>query len=206
MQQNKLNGLEMSKKRDQKVMITEEAIRKVPYIRYQEVPEQEYDIIQNLAKRVLELSRERNDSNEIAITYSYDPEMVLSGEELVGVHFGDEHSVDPLADPQTFHLIMKSQECAVVSLHNHPSLSLVSLMDIRFFLRYHSIKLLVIVTNLGSISYLVKSKKFNYAAAIDLMNDVITLHNAADNIKGYQKAVQHFLSNCYTVGIIYKNQ
>ena len=71
------------------------------------------------------------------------------------------HSVDPLADPQTYHLIMKSQECAVVSLHNHPSLSLVSLIDIRFFLC---------------------------------------------NIKGYQKAVRYFLSNCYKVGIIYEDR
>ena len=38
----KLDSLEMSKKRDRKVMITEEAIRKVPYVRYQEIPEQEY--------------------------------------------------------------------------------------------------------------------------------------------------------------------
>ena len=103
-------------------------------------------------------------------------------------------------------MIMKSQECAVVSLHNHPTLSLVSLMDIRFFLRYHSIKLLVIVTNMGSVSYLVKSSKYEYAAAIDFVNDVITMHNIADNIKGYQKAVQYFLSNCYKVGIIYEDR
>ena len=199
MDQNRLDSLEMAKKRNKKVEITEEAIQKVPYIRYRDVPEQEYDIIQSLAKRVLELSRERNDSNEVAITYSYDPDMILAGEELVGVHFGNEHSVDPLADPQTFHLIMKSQECAVVSLHNHPSLSLVSLMDIRFFLRYHSIKLLVIVTNLGNVSYLVKSKKYDYASAIDFVNEVIAMHNEADNIRGYQKAVQYFLSNCYKV-------
>ena len=75
----KLDSLEMSKKRDRKVMITEEAIRKVPYVRYQEIPEQEYDIIQSLAKRVLEFARERNDSNEVAITYSYDPSMILAG-------------------------------------------------------------------------------------------------------------------------------
>lgn len=189
MDQERLDSLEMAKKRNKKIEITEEAIKKVPYIRYREIPEQEYDIIQSLAKRVLELAKEKNDSNEVAITYSYDPTMVLAGEELVGVHFGDEHSVDPLADPQTFHLIMKSQECAVVSLHNHPSLSLVSLMDIRFFLRYHSIRLLVIVTNLGSISYLVKSGKYNYAAAIDFINEVITMHNEANHIRGYQKAV-----------------
>ena len=46
-------------------MITKEAIQKVPYIRYREIPEQEYDILYSLAKRVLELSRERNDSNEV---------------------------------------------------------------------------------------------------------------------------------------------
>lgn len=92
MGQDRLDSLEMSKKRDQKVTITEEAIRKVPYVRYREVPEQEYDIIQSLAKCVLELSRERNDSNEVAITYSYDSDMVLAGEKLIGVHFGDEHS------------------------------------------------------------------------------------------------------------------
>lgn len=206
MELDRLDSLEMSKKRDKKVIITEEAIRKVPYIRYREIPEQQYDILQSLAMRVLELSKERNDSNEVAITYSYDPDMVLAGEELIGVHFGDEHSVDPLADPQTFHLIMKSQECAVVSLHNHPSLSLVSLMDIRFFLRYHSIKLLIIVTNLGSVSYLVKSSKYDYVAAIDFVNKVITMHNKENNIKGYQKAVQYFLSNCYKVGIIYENR
>ena len=68
MDQNRLESLEMAKKRNKKVEITEEAIQKVPYIRYRDVPEQEYDIIQSLAKRVLELSRERNDSNEVAIT------------------------------------------------------------------------------------------------------------------------------------------
>ena len=79
MDQNRLDSLEMAKKRNKKVEITEEAIQKVPYIRYRDVPEQEYDIIQSLAKRVLELSRERNDSNEVAITYSYDPDMILKG-------------------------------------------------------------------------------------------------------------------------------
>lgn len=206
MNQEKQASLEMSKRRDKKVMITEEAIKKVPYIRYRDVPEQEYDILQSLAKQVLELAREKNNSNEVAITYSYDSHMVLSGEELIGVHFGNEHSVDPLADPQIYHLIMKSQECAVVTLHNHPSLSLVSLMDIQFFLRYHSIKLLIVVTNLGNISYLVKGSRYDYGAAIRFVNEVITMHNESDNIRGYQKAVQYFLSNCHSVGIIYDNR
>ena len=49
MDQNRLDSLEMAKKRNKKVEITEEAIQKVPYIRYRNVPEQEYDIIQSLA-------------------------------------------------------------------------------------------------------------------------------------------------------------
>ena len=36
-------------------MITEEAIRKVPFIRYREIPEDEYEIIHELAKQVLRL-------------------------------------------------------------------------------------------------------------------------------------------------------
>ena len=36
MNQKRSDSLEMSKNRDRKVMITEEAIRKVPYIRYRE--------------------------------------------------------------------------------------------------------------------------------------------------------------------------
>ena len=37
------NKLEMAKKRDHKVMITEEAINKIPRIKYRDIPESEYD-------------------------------------------------------------------------------------------------------------------------------------------------------------------
>ena len=63
--------LRMSKKRDHKIMITEEAIRKVPFIRYREIPEDEYEIIYELAKQVLQLSKNENESNKVAITYSF---------------------------------------------------------------------------------------------------------------------------------------
>ncbi len=51
-----LETLEMAKKRDHKIMITDEAIEKVPYIRYKEIPEEEYPIIQMLAKKVRKYS------------------------------------------------------------------------------------------------------------------------------------------------------
>ncbi len=65
-----LKGLEMAKKRNHKIMIKEKAIKKVPRIRYKNIPESEYNTIQELATNVLQISKDENDSNKGAITYS----------------------------------------------------------------------------------------------------------------------------------------
>lgn len=206
MELHELSSLEMAKKRNHKIPITDKAIEKVPFIKYREIPTEEYEIIHNLAKQVLQLSKDKNDSNEVAITYSFDKEKALSQEDVIAIQFGDEHSVNPLADALTYHLIMSSKECTVISLHNHPSLSLVSVTDIRFFLQYGSIKLLIIITNLGHISYMVKTSSFNYPKAVSLLNQTIQQYNASSNLKGYQDATKYFINNCYTAGIIYKDR
>ncbi len=127
-----LKELEMAKKRDHKIMITDEAIRKVPRIKYKNIPENEYDTIQELARNVLRISKNENNSNEVAITYEMNSmKHIQNGEDYIGV----------------------------AVLHNHPSLSDFSLSDVQFLLRYESIKMMIVVTNLGSISYLVKSFK-----------------------------------------------
>ena len=46
----------MAKKRNHKVMITDEAINKVPRIKYKNIPTNEYDNIWELAKSVLRIS------------------------------------------------------------------------------------------------------------------------------------------------------
>ncbi len=43
----------MAKNRDHKIMITDEAIEKVPLIKYKEIPESEYLMLQEFAKRKL---------------------------------------------------------------------------------------------------------------------------------------------------------
>ena len=62
-----LNDLEMAKKRDHKIMITDEAINKVPHVQYKGIPETEYDNLQELARQVVKISKDENDSNKIAI-------------------------------------------------------------------------------------------------------------------------------------------
>ena len=81
-----LNSLEMAKKRNHKIRITDEAINKIPRIKYKDIPESEYDNIWDLAKNVLKISKEENDSNEVAITYSLDSaKLIEEGERYIGI-------------------------------------------------------------------------------------------------------------------------
>ena len=85
-----LNDKLESKKRNRKVLITDKAIKKVPRIRYKEIPEDEYDNIWDLAKQVLEISQKENDSNEVAITYSLEnKKLIEQDEEYIGIALGD---------------------------------------------------------------------------------------------------------------------
>lgn len=202
-----LNDLEMAKKRDHKIVITDEAIKKVPRIQYKNIPESEYDTIQELAKTVLQISKDENNSNEVAITYSMDStERIQKGEEYIGVALGGEHEVDPISNTTAYHLVSSAKECIVIVLHNHPSLSDFSLSDVQFLLQYDSIKMMVVVTNLGSISYIVKGNGYNYEKAVTLFNEAIVLNNEAGDLKSLQKAADHFLNNCYLAGIDYDNR
>lgn len=202
-----LSDLEMAKKRDHKIMITDEAIKKVPRIQYRNIPESEYDTIQELAKNVLQISKNENDSNEVAITYSMDSaERIQKEEEYIGVALGGEHEVDPISNTIAYHLISSAKECIVIVLHNHPSLSDFSLSDVQFLLQYVNVRMMVVISNLGSISYLVKGKSYAYEKAVALFNEAIRSSNEAKNLKGLQKAADHFLKHCYTVGIDYDNR
>ncbi len=197
----------MAKKRDHKIVITNEAINKVPRIEYKYISETEYDNIRDLAKSVLKISKEENDSNEVAITYSLESAVLIEkGEEYMGIVLGGEHDVDPLSNTIAYHLVYSSKECIIIVLHNHPSLSDFSLSDVQFLLRYASVKMMVVVTNLGSITYLVKSRKYNYERAISLFNHAVSMNNEANSLKALQDAADYFLKNCQSVGIIYDNR
>lgn len=100
-----LNDLEMAKKRDHKIMITDETINKVPRIKYREIPESEYDNLWELAKSVLKIAKEENDSNEVAVTYSLNSvKLIEQGEKYIGMALGTEHEVDPLSNTISFEI------------------------------------------------------------------------------------------------------
>ena len=133
-------------------------------------------------------------------------ERIQKGEEYIGVALGSEHGVDPISNTTAYHLVSSAEECIVIVLHNHPSLSDFSLSDVQFLLRYASVKMMVVVTNLGNISYLVKGKGYAYEKAVALFNEAVSSNNEAQDLKGLQKAADHFLKNCCMVGIDYDNR
>lgn len=202
-----LRDLEMAKKRNRKVMITDSAIDKVPRVKYKNIPENEYDIIRELARNVLYISKNENNSDEVAITYDMDSiHRIQNKEEYIGVALGNEHEVNPMSSTIAYHLIASARKCIVIVLHNHPSLSNFSLSDIQFLLQYANIKMMVVVTNLGSISYLVKKDEYHYERAVILFNKAVDLNNKAKNLRSLQKAADYFLKNCHKVGIVYDNR
>lgn len=94
----------------------------------------------------------------------------------------------------------------VIVLHNHPSLSKFSLEDVKFFLSNETVKMMVVVTNLGNISYLVKKENYSRKKAIEIYNHAVNVHNEGSNIHNYQKAVFDFLSNCHKANIVYEDR
>lgn len=81
------------------------------------------------------------------------------------------------------------------------------LEDVMFMLRLSTVKMVVAVTNKGSIGYIVKTQKYedNRLAAYKLMKEAVEKNNKATNLKQKQDACDYFLNNCCKVGLIYED-
>lgn len=201
-----LSSLE-SNKRDKKVAINDIAISKVPFIEYKSISADHYETLHYLAKAVLQISKDENDSNEIAIVYDLDsPFIVGNSDDYIAWARGDEDSVDPASDTETNHILVSAKGCVIVVLHNHPNLSKVSLEDVAFLLKYAAVKMIVAVTNRGSIGYVVKSEKYDRLKALEILRTAIDMNNSAKTLQEKQDASDYFIKNCYQAGLLYDDK
>lgn len=196
-----LRDLKQAKRRDRKVYITDIAIDKVPYIKYDGFTDERNRIMQELAKDVLLLSKERNDSNEVAITCDLGAENPLGN---FGVSLGTEHEVDILADTLSNHIIVSRESVAVVVLHNHPSTQTFSLQDIHFFIRHPMIEVIVVVSNQGTIHYLKRDREYDYKKAFQLFQECICMLGKDSPKMEMYMASLTFLAKCSEVGLFYR--
>ena len=115
-----------------------------------------------LEKLLLALSKENNDSNEIAITYRLYREPEEEEIDRISIVYGSDKEVELGADTKTYHLLC-SKMMAVIVMHNHPACTGLSLYDIAFFMNNPSVLLLIMVTNKGELHYIQKND--NYISA-----------------------------------------
>lgn len=196
-----MQRLEQAKRRDKKVYITDIAISKVPFIHYKDFDDNKNKLMQELAKDLLLVAMEENDSNEVAFTCDLESEMPC---EEIGVAFGTEHGVDIMSDTLSNHLIVSQKSVAVVVLHNHPSTQTFSLEDIQFFLQYQHIEVIVVVSNQGTVHYLMRDNDYDVSSAFDLFRECIDDITENSSMQDLYLASLSFLAKCSEVGLYYR--
>ncbi len=195
------NELEQAKKRDKKVYITDVAISKVPFVEYFGFTKEQSQIMQELAKDVLVISKESNDSNEVAITCDLENPDPLHN---FGVALGTEHDVDVLSDTLSNHMIVSRKSVAIVLLHNHPSTQTFSLQDIQFFVQHPMIEVMTVVSNQGTVHYLKRDKDFDYDKVFGLFRECVGRINRNSSSMEIYMASLEFLAKCSETGLFYR--
>ncbi len=193
--------LEQAKKRTEKVYITDIAIQKVPYVKYKNLSEEQNHIMRQLARDVLALAREYNNSNEVAITCDIGADSPL---EEYGISYGTEHGVQITSDTLSNHILTSADSVSVVILHNHPSTQTFSLEDIRFFLVYSTVKIISVVTNQGTVHYLYKDEKYDFYKAFALFKGIAAKAVKVKTTKEHYDLAAEFLKKCDTAGLFYE--
>ncbi len=187
-----------SKGRFKKIPITDIAISKVQRIAYKGLSNEQNEMLYRLSRMVLIKAQRENDSNEAAFTIDLDD---LDGE--IGEVNGTEHYVDIDADSVSYHLLRVGKKCAIV--HNHPSTQTLSIQDIQLFLHFDPVIYIVVVSNQGTVHYLMKDSNYDFYAAEKLRVECCAdLKRGVSSTKDYYNAALDFLTHCSEVGLYYQ--
>lgn len=183
--------MEQAKKRNHKFYITDITIEKVLYL---EVPDlkQFAALIQQKHRKLLEIAKEVNDSNEVGILYN-----LYTKEEVIKL--GNENNVSIDDDIDSAVLRKNSYKNELILLHNHPSTSNFSLADIAYFLSDDYILAISVITNQGQIYFLQKNEKYDYNRAYELLHKLIREYS----VDKQELIVKEFLKICREGGINY---
>lgn len=215
-EQEVYNLAEIMSKSGNKRLITDIAISKIPYVAYPDCDAQQSLILHELGEHLLKLSKQKNNSDEISVTINIkENNKIIDGMDKilqkVGLCYGTKDETLLFSDPLTMHLVRGATDIAVVNLHNHPSCSPHSTLDLSFFLRESAVKMMIILGNNGELYYLSKTEKYNH----DLARRYLTqaAYVVKPNVKETDKftamelrqVADLFLKNCYQFGIEYNH-
>lgn len=186
--------LEQAKTRDRKIMVTDVAIDKVPYVQIPKVPASTCRAIQDEHKEILRIAMAKNKSDEVLSVWNYSKGRIARV-------LGSENHVDPSSSPEAVSLFNTAGKNELFYLHNHPSTKKFSFSDVMEFIRFAQIGIMAVVTNQGEVYIMHKSSRYSFEKAQAVFNDVYTDY-AKGKINDIE-AVDRFLKNCGKGGIDY---
>ena len=124
--------------------------------------------------------------------------------EVYGVSLGTEHEVDVRADTLSNHILVSQKSVAVVILHNHPSTQTFSIQDIRFFIEFSALEVMVVVSNQGTAHYMKREGSYDLKKAAALFNECVEDLKRNSPLTEVYLASLSFLAKSSEVGIYYR--
>lgn len=166
-------------------VITESAINRVPLMKLTRFTEKEAKELQAIHKRLLEESRDHNQSNEVGykMTPDFNPKETKYGTD----------------DKLTFSSVSISPKTYVA--HNHPRNNSYSINDLLFFYENEDVQLLTIVKNNGNIELLDKAN-FDKGKLKTLVRRNIKKYTSNKGETDYDKVVSQTLKEASKKGLI----
>ena len=102
------------------------------------------------------------------------------------------------------HILVSQKSVVVVVLHNHPSTQTFSIQDIRFFLEFPVLEVMVVVSNQGAVHYLRREESYDLKKAVALFNECVEDLGKDSPLTEIYLASLSFLAKSSEVGIYYR--
>lgn len=170
--------------------ITDSVIKSVSRIKIPCLDNEENKKVQDFHQYLLNVSKNRNNSNEVGIIISLDN----------WEHYcllGSENEISISKDCIARKIIQEAPYGSLIFMHNHPKNTVFSEQDLRSFFSADSIKVASVICNNGRIYLLVKLDNYS-------MVNAIYKYNCIMKTKPKGGAVKEFLRVCTEVGLQYK--
>ena len=194
-----VSKLEQAKKRDHKILITDIAIDKVPLAKIDTLTDEQNITIQQKHKELLRISKDENNSNEVASVFKLD-----FTEEAI--QLGTQNNVPLSQNPIICSMLINAQQNSVFVAHNHPSTQKFSYTDFSVILINDSVFGISVITNTGEVHILYKTEKYTGKDAFELLTGIKQKYVGNNKLTETEDSLisKEFLKRCRECGLCYK--
>ena len=184
------------KKRNRPIKITDIAISKVPRMELSGFSEDENLFMQEQHKRLLSISKEKNDSREVGILIDivhWDTWVIM----------GEANEIETRNNPDAYKAMKSSRKNTMMFMHNHPSTGTFSGTDFKTFCLNDSLYIMTVVGNDGNVRILTKLNGFDRREALIYYSNLAT-QKYKDYKNNGTMAMRELLKNSIEIKLKYE--